>query len=228
MSPLVVIAAVAVGAYALMAGKSVSKSNEAPKEAQSLFAAILSPSIGIDALAQAYDVFAASAANQARGSAAQVRLSLYALVAFLKAAMLSRGAQPDADEMLMIGNAPLGGGTGLISYGDIGLDVMQSVAAGLSPTYKDAVGLGQYIQAIAQAATAAGQKQKDTAAPRTAAFLLALKAKQICLLNPMGIPAAFTDAEGIPEEAPQVFFAIANIAGKDVIATKPNSILAYS
>jgi hypothetical protein len=71
--------------------------------------------------------------------------------------------------------------------------------------------------------------------PRLRAFLLALKAKQMLLANPVqftgyvpaGTEAPFEDAPDLASLFPQCLFAIANLPAASVPATNVNSILSY-
>jgi hypothetical protein len=224
---LLILAALGVGGYFVFKTTAkTSKATEASAEATGLFASMLAPSMtNIETLRTAWSYLLTAAQNLAAGSPASSRLGQYALVCFLKACMLAKGAQPDANELAAIGQAPLAGGVGLISYGDAGMDQLQAVAAGLAPTYLDMAGLGQYIAAIANVAlpgsapNTAGAVRK----PRLQAYLLALKAKQMLLANPV----QFEDAQHLPYGLPQCLFAIANLPASDVPASNVNSILSY-
>ena len=232
MPPILLIALLAVGGYFLLkepAG-STSKPTEAPKDARDLFATMIAPSMtSIDALRTSWAYLLTAAKNQAAGSVAASRLAQYALVCFLKACMLAKGAQPDPNELAAIGQAPLTGGAGLISYGDASMDQLQAVAAGLAPTYTNLAGLGQYIAAVSSAYQQGGKTK------RLLAFLLALKAKQMLLANPVqftgAVPAVdttpFQDAQDFPVALPQCLFAIANLPASDVPPSNVNSILSY-
>lgn len=217
MSPILLLIALGGGGYLLFRDPkpAAPNANEASSEAQGLFANMLAPSmVDLATLQQAWAYFASAAKSLAAGSPAGSRLALYAIVCFLKACMLAKGAQPNANELAAIGRAPIEGGAGLISYGDAGMDQLQAVAAALAGTYSNGPGIGQYIQAISSA---------QGAMPRRMSFLLAMKAKQMLLSNPV----KFEDAEGLPMYYPQCLFAIANIPAASVPASSPNSILNY-
>ena len=230
MPPVLIILLIGVGGYFLLnksSGSASAKATEAPKDAQDLFATMIAPSMtNLDSLRQSWIYLLTAAKNQVAGSIPALRLAQYALVCFLKACMLAKGANPDANELAAIGQAPLTGGTGLISYGDATMDQMQAVAAGLAPGYTDMAGLGQYIAAIAG---------MQGTSKRLHAYLLALKAKQMLLANPVqfsgGVPAAdntpFEDAPDFPVALPQCLFAIANLPAASVPVSSANSILNY-
>jgi hypothetical protein len=190
-----------------------AKPSEAPADADNILASALAPSLtDVNALHQMFDYLQAAFKN-ATGPSAQ-RLAQYALTVFLKACMLSKGAQPNANELLAIARAPIAGGAGLISYADSGIDQMTAVATALAPTMTDVGTVGTYIASVANI---------PTKTARLRAYLLALKAKQMALRNPV----QFTDVDKMPVYSPGTFFAIANLQASTVPATAANSILAY-
>jgi hypothetical protein len=212
---IIVLALAAAGGWLLLkpSGAALPKPSEAPADADGLLASALAPSLtDVSALQQFY-VTLATAVNNLQGAAAQ-RVALYALVCFLKACMLAKGAQPNANELLAIARAPLAGGAGLVSYGDAGIDQMTAAATALASTMADVGAIGTYISAIAAV---------PSSTPRLRAYLLALKAKQMALRNAVG----FSDAQNMPAKIPQVFFAIANLPATSVPANSANSILVY-
>jgi hypothetical protein len=226
--PIIFILLAAAGLGYLMLGgtKSVPKANEAPAEATGLFASMIAPSmVSIDTLRTSWTYLITATQNLAANSPARSRVAQYAMVCYLKACMLAKGAQPNADELAALGAAPLDGGAGLISYGDAGMDQMTAVAAGLAQTYLDMAGLGQYISAIANVAIPGSAADTSGAVrkPRLQAYLLALKAKQMLLANPV----QFDSAAVFPSAFPQCLFAIANLPAAAVPASSANSILSY-
>jgi hypothetical protein len=224
---LLVVLALGVGGYFFLKPPAASsKANEASAEATGLFASMIAPSmVSIETLRTSWNYLLTAAQNLAAGSPAGSRLAQYAMVCYLKACMLAKGAQPNANELAAIGQAPLAGGAGLISYGDAGLDQMTAVAAGLAQTYLDMAGLGQYIAAVANVAIPGSAANTSGAVrkPRLQAYLLALKAKQMLLANPVQFDSAAVFAAAFP----QCLFAIANLPASDVPATSANSILSY-
>jgi hypothetical protein len=227
MSALPVFVLLGLGAWALAKNKPATAvqskaASEVPADANSMLATMLAPSlVSLDTLKQIYASFMTAAENQYdanKASAAPARLAQYALATFLKAAMLSKGAQPDTNELLMIAYAPTSGGAGLIGYGDVGVDVQAAIAAALAPGYSDLNGVGTYIGGLAQLYNTT---QPGPARKRLLAYILAAKAKQIALRNPVQFP----DANQF--DAP-MYFAVANIPAASLPATtSPNSILAY-
>ena len=219
------LAAAGVGYLMLGGTKPLLKATEASAEATGLFASMIAPSmVSIDTLRTSWTYLLTAAKNLETGGPAQSRLAQYAMVCFLKACMLAKGAQPNANELAALGAAPLEGGAGLISYGDVGLDQMTAVAAGLAGTYMDVGGLGQYIAAVA--GLTGGTSIYPPASPgskRLQAFLLALKAKQMLLANPVQFDSAAVFAAAFP----QCLFAIANLPAAAVPASSANSILSY-
>jgi hypothetical protein len=132
------------------------------------------------------------------------------LVTSLKVAMLSKGATPNADELLALAYAPSSGMGGIQQLSDAPADAQQAAYAALIDSQQDIGTIGSYIQAVHSALTnanlSAAQKKRLTA------YLLAMKAKQIELQvgNKFQSPA---------------YFAIANMA--NVPTPSANSILAY-
>ena len=218
MSPLPLIVLLGLGAYALSSKKSSAGNSQAskapsevPADANSLLATMLAPSLtDVNTLAQIYKTFAAAIQNQTNGNA-KLRLAQYALATFLKLASLSKGAQPDPNELLMIAYAPTAGGKGLVGYGDAAVDRQTAIVNAIN-TASDVGSLGQYIQAFATAYNTAkpGPERK-----RLLAYILAAKTKQLAVKN-----GGYT----FPAES---YFAIANIRADDLpTTTNPNSILA--
>jgi hypothetical protein len=219
MSPLPVLLLLGVSAWAIAGKKPASNqaskaASQAPADANALLASMLAPSLtSATTLADMFKVFIAAAQNQTGGDR-KLRLMQYALATFLKMAMLSKGAQPDANELAMIACAPIDGGKGLIGYGDVGVDTQTAIANALQPTFTDVGGLGQYLQSFA---TAYNTAKPGAERRRLLAFIYALKAKQVAL-NQGGY--------NFPAEN---YFALANLASADVpTTTAPNSIISLS
>lgn len=216
MSPIPVLVLLGVAGWALAGRKTSTNqaaiaSKQVPADANALLANMLAPSnTNPNALADIFKAFIAAAKNQTAGDA-KIRLVQYALATFLKMAELSKGAQPDTNELLLIAYAPIDGGKGLIGYGDIGIDRQTAIANALADNYNDVNGLGQYIGAFATAYNTAkpGPERK-----RLLAYILAAKAKQVALRS-----GGYT----FPSES---YFAIANLRSGDVpVTTAPNSIV---
>lgn len=237
MNPILLLLLAGAGAWFFFKppGSTASaKPSEAPADADGILATALAPSLtDLGTLQQMYTYLQAAFKNATGDSAG--RLALYALVVFLKACMLAKGAAPDANELAAIARAPLAGGAGLISYGDAGIDQMAAAATALAATTTDVGTIGTYISAIASVAVAtatpAGTQPFGSPLavpaiqkPRLRAYLLALKAKQMALRNAVGFP----DAQGLAQYSPATFFAIANLPAANVPAQAANSILAYS
>lgn len=219
---IIILALAAAGGWLLLkptGAAELPKPSEAPADADALLASALAPSLTDVPTLQQFYVTLATALSNLQG-AAQQRVAQYTLVVFLKACMLAKGAQPNADELLAIARAPLGGGAGLISYGDAGIDQMTAAATALAATMTDIGTIGTYIQAIMNVNNSATNTNANA---RLRAYLLALKAKQMALRNAVGFP----DAQNMPAKIPQAFFAIANLPAASVPASSANSILVY-
>jgi len=211
MNPLLILLLIGAGWFFLR-GKAADQgaSKEAPADANGMLASVLAPSLTDTAqLQKFFSYFTAAIGNQATPQAT-LRLSLYAIVTALKIAMLGKGAQPNADELLALAYAPSSGMGGIQQLPDAPADAQQAAYAALVDTQTNVGTIGQYIQAIAQAsqnpAPSVAQKK------RLVAYMLAMKAKQMMLAggNNFTSPA---------------YFAIANMANVPTIAA--NSIFAY-
>lgn len=212
MNPLLLLLVVGVGWLFLKGAKADNgASKEAPADANSWLATVLAPSMTDSTqLTQFFHTFTTAAGNQTN-PASVLRLSLYALATALKVAMLSKGAQPNADELLAIAYAPSSGMGGIQQLPDApGADVQQAAYAALVDTQTDIGTIGTYIQSLVQVLAnntiSAAQKR------RILAYVIAAKAKQMMLQT------------GNTFQSP-VYFAIANMA--NVPAYANNSILSY-
>jgi hypothetical protein len=205
MNPLVVLLVLGVG-WAFLRGKSADSgaSSEAPKDANAMLATVLAPSMtNLDQLLQFFNYFTAAIANQTTPRAT-LRLSLYALATRLKMAMLQKGAQPNADELLAIAYAPASGMGGIQKLPDApGVDVQQAAYAALVDSQKDPKAIEGYIEPLIAQAVKRNSK-------REAAYALAIASKILMLRN------------SVVFQSP-VYFAIANMNSVPVIT--PNSIL---
>lgn len=217
MNPFVVGGLAYLGWRWLFAKPTPAKSSgqEVSKEANDALGIILAPSMtDVQTLLSYYGGFMKAAETADTNGA--LRYAQYALVAFLKACMLAKGAVADSDELLAIARAPISGGFGLVSYGDASIDQQTAIATALTQQHTDQNAIGQYMAAFAQQ-FAANKK------PRMMAYLLACQAKQMCLRNAVNWPGAVS----MPAST---FFAIANIPAAnvpDVKAISATSILVY-
>jgi hypothetical protein len=212
MNPLVVLLVLGVG-WAFLRGKSADSgaSSEAPKDANAMLATVLAPNMtNLDQLLQFFNYFTAAIANQTTPRAT-LRLSLYALATRLKVAMLQKGAQPNADELLAIAYAPASGMGGIQQLPGVPADMQQAAYAALVDSQQDVGTIGKYIEAMVTASSQGGKFDVATA-KRLLAYLLAMKAKQMML------------QANITFQSP-AYFAVANM--QNVPTTTPNSILGY-
>lgn len=222
MAPLIWIAALGLGAFAMLNTKTKPLPKDVPADASAWLASVLAPSMtNLSQLQDFWNRFLAGAANQATMGRedSSVRLTLYALVTQLKAMMLAKGASPNADELLVIAGAPAAGMRGIMQTDEAGADVQQAAADALVDQYTDVAGIGQYIAAMVQRWTATKNLSAAQQA-RLRAYMLAMKAKQMSLANPLGWTGR------IPEEA---YFAIANLPANALgnAGSSPNSIFRY-
>lgn len=207
MNPLLIVAALGLGGYALMKSAASDPKSEAPADANSLLATVLAPSMtDVAQLTQFMNVFLAAGQNQS-ATKAKFRLSEYALATGLKIQMLKKGAQPNALELLAIAYTP----SSWSQKSEATADVKRACDEALKDTMTSLPALNTYIAAIAQATT--NQQLTTGQKTRMVAYLLAIKAKQMLL----SAGATF---------APAVFTAIANMPLGKVPTITANSILA--
>lgn len=194
------------GGWLFLKGKKADSgaSSEAPKDATSMLAVVLSPSMtDLGQLAQFFNAFVAAVGN-AKTPQATLRLSLYALVTRLKMIMLAQGAQPNADELLAIAYAPASGMGGIQKLPDApGADVQQAAYAALIDSQKDPKAIEDYVEPMIASALKRNSK-------REVAYALAIASKILMLRN------------GVVFQSP-AYFAIANMANVPIVT--PNSIL---
>lgn len=205
MNPILLLLVLGGGWLMLKGSKADNgASREAPKDANSMLAAALAPSLTDPSqLAQLFNAFVAAVGN-ATTPQATLRLSLYALVTRLKLAMLAKGAQPNADELMALAYAPSSGMGGIQKLPDApGADVQQAAYAALIDSQKDPKAIEDYIEPMLAAAI----KRKSK---REVAYALAIASKVLMLRN------------GVTFQSP-VYFAIANMS--NVPAVTANSIL---
>lgn len=225
-----------VGAFMLANKKSAGAGGGAaaaqvPQDANSLLATLLAPSlIDVAVVRQIYNAFIAAADNQSRitpststSLKAYLRLEQYALTAFLKASVLAKGAQPNTSELMTIAYAPLvevtGGNITAATFATdgSGADQRAAMAAALSDKLTDVAAVGAYI---GQFANVYNRTSNTAQRKRLFAFILALKAKQIALVNTV----QFQDAKQFDSN---VYVAIANLPASSITpTTAANSILA--
>ena len=180
MNILIPIVAVAVGF--VMLTKQNASADEAPKDANTLLALVLSPSmVNLDQLVDFYNRFAASAAN-ATTPQANLRLNMYALVTALKIAMLRKGAQPDSAELVRLAYAPSSGMGGIQQLPDAPADVQNAAYAALASN--DPSTIAAYLAKFATAANTATGTLKG----RLMTYALALKAKQLMTSSGINFP----------------------------------------
>lgn len=178
MNPLLIVAALGLGGYALLKGSSSDPQSEVPTDANALLATMLAPSMtDVQQLTQFMNVFLAAVGNQ-KGARAKTRLLLYALATALKRVMLQKGAQPNALELLAIAYAPYGSST---SNSEATADVRRAASEGLDASMTSLPALNTYLSAIAQATT--NQQLTTAQKTRMVAYLLALKAKSLMLAS---------------------------------------------
>lgn len=206
MNPLLILAVLGLGGYAVMKASSSDPKSEAPADANSLLATVLAPSMtDVAQLTQFMNVFLAAGPNQPKQSS-KTRLSLYALATALKAQMLKKGAQPNALELLAIAYTP----SSWSDKSEAPADTKRACDDGLNSTMTSVPALNTYIAAISQATT--NQQLTTAQKTRMVAYLLALKSKAMML-------TAGADFGGI-------YTAIANMPLGKVPTITANSILA--
>jgi hypothetical protein len=211
MNPLMLLV-LAVGAWFFLKGKAADNgaSKDAPADANGMLATVLAPSMtDVGQLTTFYQYFQAAIANQ-QTPQSTLRMTLYALVTALKIAMLRKGSQPNADELLALAYAPSSGMGGIQQLPDAPADVQQAAYAALVDSQTDVGTIGQYIASMASVAAQPGLSTARR--KRLTAYMLAMKAKQMML------------SDKIQFLSP-AYFAIANMSNVPTIA--PNSIFAY-
>lgn len=199
-----------VGGAAALLLHNDSMASDAPKDANSLLANALAPSMtSIVDLSKFFDYFAAAAKN-ATNARTQVRLGLYALVMQLKKAMLERGASPDETELAAISQSSTTG-IGGIQQSGAPADAQQAAYAALVDSQQDPGMVNQYAAAL-RAASSNTQLTPSQQA-RLRQYVLACKAKYVALKNGVALSSA-------------IYFAIAN--ANPVGSVSANSIVAYT
>jgi hypothetical protein len=212
MNPILILL-LAVGAWMFLKGSVADQgaSKEAPADANGMLATVLAPSLtDIGQLTQFFNAFTTAYGNAATPQAA-LRLSLYAIVTALKVAMLQKGAQPNADELLALAYAPSSGMGGIQQLPDAPADAQQAAYAALIDGQTNVGTIGTYMQSMATSVSSNNQLTQAQK-KRLYAYLLAMKVKQMMLTmgNSFKSPA---------------YFAIANMS--NVPNGSANTILSY-
>lgn len=181
---IIVTGALAAGAAWLLLRKPGGPASEAPKDANDLLATGLAPSLTDPTEVQRLASMFLAAANNQTDVARKLRLILYALAMLLKRAMLSKGAQPNALELLAIAHAPSRYNMNM----NVLPDAARAVADGLNDAMTSVPALATYVAAVAQSAS--NEQLTSEQRKRLVAYALALQAKRVLLQNGASLGAA--------------------------------------